>query len=186
MRKAHSILFVCLIAVVVGLGCEDDVPDLPPPSSAAPPPPVKVDAKGVARIKADRLLTVPKVALFLRVDPTAPGRMAVTLKSMEPAPDGTRFVFGSIEWLGSLEELMRGSVDMSTAPVLDSAGNGVFTTARAYQPKLASLVVTERKGDEVSGKVSGDFNLFQLSSPRAKPEVVDLEISFSATLVILD
>ncbi len=186
MKKARPLFLACLIAAAWSLGCEDDPPDLPPPSNKPSQPAVTIDAKGVASIKADRMMTVPKVALFLKKDPTAPGRMAVTLKSMQPAPDGTRFVFGSMERLDSLKELMNGSVDMSTAPMLDPRGNGIFTTARAYQPKLASLVVLERNGDEVSGKISGDFNRFQRNAPPTKPEVVPLEMAFTATLVILE
>jgi len=186
MMKTHPMLLACLIATALGLGCEDDAPDLPPSRNRSPQPPASIDAKGVARIKADRMFIVPTVALFLKNDATAPGRMVVTLKSMEPAPDGSRFVFGSMERLASLEELMSRSVDMSTSPKLDLQGNGVFTPARAYQPKLATLVVLERNGDEVRGTVTGDFNMFPLNAPRMKPEVVALEMSFTATLVILD
>ncbi len=186
MTKAHFLLLTCLMAFAGLFGCEDEPPNLPPPSDAPTEPALTIDAKGVARIKVERLITVPNVALFLKKDPTAPGRMAVTLKSMSPGPDGSRFMFASMERLASLEELMSRSVDMSTAPMLAPRGNGVFTTAHAYQPKLASLVVLERNGDEVKGKVSGDFNRFQRSAPHKKHEVVTLEMSFTATLVILD
>ncbi|MFQ5430776.1 MAG: hypothetical protein ACE5E1_10745, partial [Phycisphaerae bacterium] len=162
--------------------CDDTAP--PPAEAPTPKPAYRIDPQMVAHIRSDRRFTVTGLVFVLQPDGVGAGDLGLSLVSAETNADGSRLVFGTFERASSLEQLAQRDIDLASGPHLNLGGNGVFTTTTAYQPKFARLRITAQDDEQVSGTISGEFYRFDRLRPYARPRVIDVDITFVASLYV--
>ncbi|MCG8406831.1 MAG: hypothetical protein MI923_16665 [Phycisphaerales bacterium] len=174
LAKWSLVLLLCA-------GCRDDPPQQPNP---APMLAVDVDERHVASVRADRMMTVPNLVFVLQHDPSYPTQMGLTLKTAQPGPDGLRLLFYKFEKASSLAKLAKSEIYLLGGRHYDRNGPGIFAATAAYQPKFASMKITKHTEDEIHGAVTGEFYKFNPLQPAVRPDVVDVEMTFIAALVV--
>lgn len=182
MRRADFVLFVALILVTAN-SCKEKA-ELPLEKPRVAGPEMPVDLTCVASFKADASFSIPNLVFSIEYDTADAAWMRVTLASTRSGPDGARLFFYSMEHARPLAEMKTRSIDFASGHRMDLRGNGVFTATTAYQPKLASIVVTRYDDQQISGIIRGEFYRHQTGLPLARPEVVEAEAEFTAKLVI--
>jgi hypothetical protein len=177
-------LLAALIVCFSPAGCEKEEPPPPPQPPATAPAPAEIDRKHTATVKADRSITVPNLQLVIQRDPMGADMTGFTLLSTRPGADGSRLLLGTAQSLISLDKLTSTDVRFAGARFLDTRGNGIFTSMRSYQPKFVTLRITAVNAGEASGTISGEFYRFKTGTPAARPDVVELEATFTAVLTV--
>lgn len=174
-----SVLFAALLFVC---GCKED-PPIPPEKPRPPAPEIPLDVTRFAKFNADIEIVAPNLVFILETDAVAPNWTYVTLTSAQPGPDEARMLFYSQERTKSLGEMKDSPIDFSSGSSLDVGGNGFFSKSFAYQPKLATLEITDFDQGQVRGKITGEFYKFRIGFPAAGPSIVNGEATFNATII---
>jgi hypothetical protein len=165
-----------------GLACDNGSP--PPPSPTQPAKAeLSQDFAHFATVRGDQQITIPNLQFVVQHDPRGSGLAGFTLWSSRPGPDGSRLVFGWEQDLSSLDRLTSREVHLAGGRFLDPSGSGVFTSAVVARPKFATLKIAKVEANEVTGTITGEFYRFRALQPAVRPDVVNLEIAFKATLV---
>lgn len=152
------------------------------PEEAAPAP-IALDVEHMGVLKTDREIAFTNMVLVWQPDPAQSGRSAITLMSERAMPDRSHVLFGSFVTASSLERLKEESADFVGGSRLNLHGNGVYSPAAAYQPRLARMQIRKIDNGTVSGVIAGEFYCFRLMMPSAKPTTVKGEFEFSAKLL---
>ncbi|HVP12314.1 MAG TPA: hypothetical protein VMV94_14140 [Phycisphaerae bacterium] len=177
------VLVALQIPWALAAGCEEE--QLPPPRSpATAPAAAELDRKHTASIKADRNYVIPNLQFVVQRDPVGTDMTGFTLLSTRPGPDDSRLLFGTTQNLSSLDKLTSIDIRFAGARLLDPHGNGIFTTLACYQPKFVTLKIRKVDAGEAQGTLSGEFYRFKTVTPTAKPDVVRLEATFTAVLIV--
>jgi len=181
---ARPAIQFCVPAVFLLLaGCEEDI-KLPPEDRPTVVADGEVpDLKHSAAIRADREFSIPNMTFVVQSDPRAPDELALTLISRRPGHDGSRMVLAAFEKASKIENLVEKDLVIAGRPFFDPTGMGVFTVTTAYQPKLVTLRLDSVQLTQVSGRITGDFYVFNVTRPKLKPDVRKLEAAFSAAIV---
>ncbi len=175
-------IFGCWLSTIA---CEEEfVPPPEPQPQASALTGLEVDVKHNARISGDQSFLIPNIQLIIQQDRANAGSLGLTLWSARPSPDGARLLFGTFAPAGSLARLTKTPVDLGGGRFFNPQGNGIFSAIVAYQPKLARLEITEWTEQEATGRIKGEFYRFRTVMPTARPEVVELEIRFSAAVLV--
>jgi len=185
-RLASCVLmFFCAVVPA----CKDEIPP-PPPEEPTPAEreresvkPIEIDAKRSVTFKADRTITIPNLVCVIQSDAGNSESFGFTLVSSKPSADGSRLVFGSIETAKNIDALVNQEMHFASGAVLESGGNGVFTSTASYQPKFVTVKLTAINGNEVEGTIAGDFYRFSRSAPKSKPTALSFSGKFIASLV---
>ncbi|MBX3393896.1 MAG: hypothetical protein KF841_00870 [Phycisphaerae bacterium] len=173
---------VLVSALLLVCGCKED-PQVPPEKPRAPEPEIPLDVTRFAKFNADIEIVAPNLVFVLETDAVAPNWTYVTLTSAQPGPDDARVLFYSQERTKPLSEMKDSPIDFSSGSSLDLGGNGFFSKSFAYQPKLATLAITDFDEGQVRGKITGEFYKFRLGFPAAGPSVLNGEATFNATII---
>ena len=150
------------------------------PQHRAIPP----DGNKAAMIDADRRFSIANLAFIAQKEAADPGRLWFTLYSTTPGLDGARLLLSDFQHAETVADLARSPIYMSAGAHLNEQGNGIFTATSAYQPKFASMTLTKVLDSEVRGTVTGDFYLFNRTSPLARPKVIEVSMDFVAALIV--
>jgi len=179
VRRAAALLITLLPLA----GCEES-PGVPPLTSRAAEIPVEVDHLHAATLHADRQIVVPNLVFVVQRSSTEAGVVGLTLLTSRPGPDGSRLVFGTSQNLAGPDRLTGLKLQFGGRSLFDPSGNGVFTVTVAYQPKFASITITKVLDTEVSGTISGEFHRFRALHGKNHADVIQVEGTFRAALVL--
>jgi hypothetical protein len=133
---------------------------------------------------ADHTVTLGQLVLVLQRDPLAADSLAFSLTTFEPGPDGSRVIFGTFARTDSIAGLTKSDIRVTSTSFLNLRGNGVFTSAAAYQPKSVDLRITSINEQEAQGSFSGQFYRFSTARPSARSEVIEANGTFTAALIL--
>lgn len=158
---------------------------MPPPETARESPTLAdTDRVHAATLHADRQIFVPNLLFVVQRDLSGSGSTGLTLMSSRPGADGSRMIFGTSQNVASLDRLAGLEIRVGGYRLFDSRGNGVFTSMVAYQPKAVTVSVNKVAEGEVGGTISGDFYRFQAFRAAGAPDIVRVEGTFTAVLIV--
>ncbi len=165
-------------AIVCGCDEQAEGPAAKPQETVAA---ADYDFEHFAIINADRRIEIANMVFIVQPDPL--GGILVSLTATRPGPDGSRIRFGEYSEAVSLAALAKNGLDVAGGPRSNPRGSGVFNILHGYQPKLARMRIDFFDAKEVQGSIKGEFYHFTLHDPAAKPQVIEVDISFTAKLV---
>ncbi|MBN2561128.1 MAG: hypothetical protein JXQ75_09380 [Phycisphaerae bacterium] len=127
---------------------------------------------------------ITNLALVFQKDPLRPDSWGVSLTTVRPGLDGSRMIFGTMVRAASIDRLRNRDIHLSSGPMLNPRGSGVFTSLATYQPKFVTLRITEFDDKEARGSFSGEFYRFSRARPATRPEVIEADARFAALLIV--
>lgn len=183
MSASARMVIAAMLGCFAVAGCEDQPP--PPAERVGQPNALPaIDYEHSATIRADRQLRITNLVLVLQRSPLRPNEMGVSLTTTRTGPDGSRLIFGTFVRARSIDELAESDIHLSTGPVFNPNGSGIFTSLAAYQPKFVTLRITAFDEKEARGSFSGDFYRFSTVRPVARPDVIEIKATFLAALIV--
>jgi len=179
---ARALVGLAIFCATLG-ACEEE-PELPPhkPDQATSLP--TVGPQCAVTFRADRSITLGQLVLVLQRDPLDSNSLGFSLTTLRPGADGSRMIFGTFVRADSVAGLTKSEIHLTSSSFLNPRGNGIFTAAAAYQPKLVTLRITSITEGEAAGTFSGDFYRFPTSRPAVRPEVIQANGTFTAALMM--